>query len=145
MTVKARLIDAKDFEALATVLAENNILANGLGGLERKYFAFQDENGWRLGVGGLELYGEVGLLNAFITMSCHRNGRISGQMLEELIACAHSLGVRRLCLFSRDDDDFFIDHAFKSRPSAAAPESLRANALFKDISSNNQFMIRDLA
>lgn len=145
MTVKARLIDAKDFEALATVLAENNILANGLGGAERKYFAFQDENGWRLGVGGIELYGEVGVLNAFITMSCHRNGRMSGQMLEELIACAHALGVRRLCLFSRDDDDFFTDHAFKSRPSGAAPEPLRANALFQDVSRRSRFMMRDLA
>lgn len=138
------MIEGSDYQALATVMAENNLLENGLGGDQRKYFAFQDETGWRVGVCGLELYGDVGVLNAFITMSCHRGGLVSGQMLEELTACAYALGVRTLCLFAREDDDFFADHAFRTAAAKAVPAAIRTSARYAERDGARRFMMRDL-
>ncbi len=133
-----------DYAALAGVLAENNLLAGDLEGDNKRFYAFQDGNGWRVGVGGLELYGEAAILRSFFTMSHHRGQGLGGQMLEELLSTARQSGVRYVYLFTVEAEDFFAKHGFAPAERDTAPDAVKASRQFAEHCDNGRFMHRTL-
>lgn len=137
-------IEQADYAALAGVLAENNLLAGDLDGDNKRFYAFQDSNGWRIGVGGLELYGEAAILRSFFTMSHHRGQGLGGQMLEELLSTAKRSGVDHVYLFTTAAADFFAKHGFAPADRQTAPAAVKASRQFAEHCDNGAFMHRAL-
>jgi N-acetylglutamate synthase-like GNAT family acetyltransferase len=133
-----------DYAALAGVLAENNLLAGDLEGDNKRFYAFQDGNGWRVGVGGLELYGEAAILRSFFTISHHRGQGLGGQMLEELLSTAKQSGVRQVYLFTTEAAEFFAKHGFAPANRDSAPEAIKSSRQFAEHCTNGAFMTRSL-
>lgn len=144
MGLKVVPIPREDYDALASVLAENNLLAGDLTGENKKFFAFVDEDGWRVGVGGLEIYGDVGVLRSFCTVGCHRGQGLGGSMVEELVACARRAGVKTLYLFTNDASGFFSKFGFTPCERQDAPDTLRNSAQFMTQCTAADFMMREL-
>ncbi|TXG82827.1 MAG: hypothetical protein E6R12_10445 [Sphingomonadales bacterium] len=145
MSLKAIAIDPQEYAALATVLAESNLMAQGLGGFDRKYYAFQDTTGWRLGVSTIEIYGRHAVLGAFLTMACHRAKGLGGQMLEELLEQLRAQGVTHVWLFARDDTGFLGKHGFKPATPQMVPDALRDNGQFADACAHARLLVRPLS
>jgi N-acetylglutamate synthase-like GNAT family acetyltransferase len=142
--IQLQPIEEADFGALATVLAENNLLAGDLDGTHKRFFAFTDASGWRIGVGGLELYGQDALLRSFLTVSCHRGQGLGEQMLEELLAHARRLGIRTVYLFTESAEGFFRHCGFGDADRASAPAAMKASAQFAIHCNSATFMKRPL-
>jgi amino-acid N-acetyltransferase len=142
--LKTKAIDPADYAALATVLAENNMLADDIGDGDKYFFAFEDETGWRVGVGGLEFHGTAALLRSLLTMSCHRGMGLGGQMVEELIAHARRAGAQDVYLFTRDADAFFAKHGFSPLERDAAPEAIKSSQQFIEHCIGAHFMHRHI-
>jgi amino-acid N-acetyltransferase len=142
MGLKIIPVEQADYAALATVLAENNLLAGDLHGDNKRFFAFQDGSGWRVGVGGLELYGDVAILRSFITMAHHRGQGLGGQMLEELLSVARRTGVKDIYLFTLDAAAFFARHGFVPAERATAPAAIQGTQQFAEHCATATFMHR---
>ncbi len=134
-----------DYAALAGVLAENNLLAGDLEGDNKRFYAFVDGNGWRVGVGGLELYDDSAILRSFFTMSHHRGQGLGGQMLEELLSTANQGGVQHVYLFTLEAAEFFAKHGFAPIDRSEAPAGVQASRQFAEHCNNAAFMHRALA
>jgi amino-acid N-acetyltransferase len=144
MALKILTVAQPDYAALAAVLAENNLLAGDLQGDNKRFFAFQDDNGWRIGLGGLELYGDVAILRSFLTMAHHRGQGLGGQMLEELLSVARQLGVNDVFLFTLEAEDFFAQHGFVPADRATAPAAIQSSQQFTEHCTTASFMHREL-
>lgn len=145
MSLKTIAIDSQEFAALATVLAESNLMAQGLGGFDRQYFAFQDNAGWRLGVSTIEIYGRHAVLGAFLTMACHRGKGLGGKMLEELLQQLRTQGVTHVWLFAHEDTGFLGKHGFKPATPQMVPAELRDSGQFADACAHARLLVRALS
>ncbi|MEX6725531.1 GNAT family N-acetyltransferase [Parapedomonas caeni] len=144
MGLKVIPVGQAEYDALAGVLADNDLLAGDLGGDNQRFFAFEDDSGWRVGVGGLELYGDAAILRSFLTMSCHRGQGLGGKMLEELVARAREAGVKTLYLFTEDAAGFFTKYGFMPAERDRAPAAVRQSAQFATHCASADFLMRHL-
>lgn len=144
MSLKMVPIPREDYDALSSVLAHNTLLAGELAGDNRKFFAFVDEDGWKVAVGSLEIHGDAAILRSFLTTSCHHGQGLCGTMLEELAACARREGVKTLYLFTDDDEDIFSKFGFMPCEVRTAPDILRDSAQFTAMCKSGDFMMRPL-
>jgi amino-acid N-acetyltransferase len=142
--LKAVTIAPIDYTQLAGLLADNNMLDGDLEGDNKHFLAFVDQAGWRVGVGGLELYGENAILRSLLTINAHRGQGLGGQMVEELVDAARKLGVKRLFLFTRDAEAFFAKHNFQVIDRLAAPLAIKTSRQFITHCDNGTFMLRNL-
>jgi amino-acid N-acetyltransferase len=145
MSLRIATIDQADYAPLATVLAESNLLTGDLDGDNKRFFAFEDESGWRVGVGGLEQYGASAILRSFLTVACHRGQGLGGQMLEEVLGVAKCTGVKDVYLFTKGAESFFAKHLFKRIAREDAPFVITASKQFTEHCSNATFMHRAIA
>jgi N-acetylglutamate synthase-like GNAT family acetyltransferase len=144
MALRVRAVEQPDYAALATVLAENNLLTGDMAGENKRFFAFEDDSGWRVGVGGLEMYGEAAILRSFLTMSCHRGEGLGAQMLEEVLVAARRSGVRDVFLFTHHAAGFFEKQGFDSASREAAPAAIKSSRQFAEHCRTATFMHRHL-
>ena len=144
MGLRAVRVAEDDYRCLAELLAENNLLAGGLDGDNKQFYAFVDDSGWRVGVGGFELFGDVALLRSFLTVATHRGQGLGAQMLEELLTIAAQQGVRHVYLFTEQAAEFFEKSGFDVSERADAPPVLRENEQFRRHCTDGTFMQRAL-
>lgn len=144
MSLKMVQIPREDYDALASVLADNSLLPGDLAGNDRRFFAFVDEDGWRVAVGSLEIYGEAAILRSFLTTSCHHGQGLCGTMLEEVAACARREGIKTLYIFTDDESGIFTEFGFTPCEETTAPDVLRASEQFAMLCKSGDFMMRQL-
>jgi N-acetylglutamate synthase-like GNAT family acetyltransferase len=144
MALRARAVEQSDYAALAAVLAENNLLTGDLDGENKRFFAFEDDSGWRVGVGGLELYGAAAILRSFLTMSCHRGEGLGARMLEDLLREARRSGVQDVFLFTHAAAGFFEKQGFGLATRDDAPEAIKSSRQFAEHCRSATFMHRRL-
>jgi amino-acid N-acetyltransferase len=65
-----------------------------------------------VGVGGLEIYGDVALLRSLAVRQQERNIGIGATLLEQLMTNAHSRGVLRLVLLTTTAEHYFVRKGF---------------------------------
>lgn len=144
MPLKLLAIPPVEYDALAGLLEDNNLLASDLEGDAKRFFAFEDSHGWRIGVGGIEIAGTAGLLRSFLTMNAHRGQGLGGAMLDVLVEHVRGLGVVDLYLFTEDAAGFFAKYGFSVFDRAGAPEGIRQTRQFAIHCNQATFMHRAL-
>lgn len=123
-------ISPEDYGALESLLSENRLLAADLAGDNKCFYAFEDEDGWRIGVGGFEIYGDDALLRSLLVVEEHRDQGRGGEIVELLLDEIKALGVRRLYLFTEHAEGFFRKMGFAKTHRDDAPEPIRGSAQF---------------
>lgn len=144
MSLKMVQIPREDYDALSSVLADNSLLLGDREGSDRKFFAFVDEDGWRVAVGSLEIYGDAAILRSFLTTGCHHGQGLCGTMLEEVAASARREGIKTLYIFTDDKSGIFSDLGFTPCEENTAPDGLRASEQFAALCKSGDFMMRQL-
>ena len=145
MGLRAQQIAQQDYDCLAKLLAENALMTDDLAGENKRFFAFCDDQGWRVGVGGMEIYGDHALLRSFMTVSAHRGEGKGAEMLNLLLAQAKDAGARTIYLFTEGAEGFFAKHGFEAMPREEAPATIKTSDQYRVHCSDDAiFMTRKL-
>ncbi len=126
--VRLRSAQPEDLDTVTTLLTEAGLPTAGvsdhLGG-----FLLAEREKESVGVGGLEIYGDVALLRSLAVRQQERNSGIGATLLEQLMTNAHSRGAMRLILLTTTAEHYFarkgfirIDRSSLSGPIAGSKE-----------------------
>jgi amino-acid N-acetyltransferase len=95
------------------------------------FLAVQD--GDRVGVGGLEPYGSVGVLRSVVVAAPSRGRGVGTALCDALERRAASDGIERLYLLTTTAAAFFRDRGYDRVDRAAVPDAIRTSAEFEDL------------
>jgi N-acetylglutamate synthase-like GNAT family acetyltransferase len=95
------------------------------------HFTVARAGGRIVGVIGLELHGEDGLLRSLAVADDHRGEGIARRLYASLLGRARSLGVARLYLLTTSAQGFFEMLGFRAVDRASVPEAIRGTEEFR--------------
>jgi amino-acid N-acetyltransferase len=100
-------------------------------GPARLYVALDGDE--RVGVGGLECYGSVGLLRSVAVERSARGRGVGTTVCERLEATAREEGVEALYLLTTTASGFFADRGYVDVDRSEVPEAIRGTTEFADL------------
>lgn len=86
-----------------------------------------------IGVVGLEVYGNYGLLRSLAVPSEYRNRGIAGRLIDELKMLAGQQGIRDLFLLTETAPEYFIRQGFKKITRDEVPEEVKQSSEFSQV------------
>jgi amino-acid N-acetyltransferase len=86
-----------------------------------------------IGVNGIEIYGEDGLLRSLAVVPAFRGRGISRELNARILARAHQMGVKNLFLLTQTVENYAIKAGFHKIARDIVPESIRATLEFKSL------------
>lgn len=86
-----------------------------------------------VGCGGLEAYGEAGLVRSIAVEEAWRGRGLGRRLTERVLARAASLGLRRLCLFTMGAPNFFARFGFREVTLGDFPPAVRRSAQYRAV------------
>ncbi len=90
------------------------------------YFVVRDD-GQLVGLAGLELCGEDGLLRSVVVEPGYRGQGLANKLVEATVERARRLNLRALYLLTTTARDYFARRGFLDSPRDQAPEAIRAS------------------
>ena len=87
----------------------------------------------RVGAGGVETYGNVGLLRSVVVEQEVRGAGIGRVLCERLVERASAAGVERLYLLTTTAADFFGDLGYEEVARADVPAAVRKTSQFSEL------------
>ena len=94
-----------------------------------------------VGMVGLELFGEIGLLRSLIVDPLRRSSGVGRQLVDALEAKAAGAGARELWLLTIDAEAYFADCGYESRERGEAPRAIRQTAEFASLCPGDAFLM----
>jgi amino-acid N-acetyltransferase len=119
-----------DREAVAALLARCGLPHEDIGPHLAHFTVARDE-GRLIGVIGLEVHGQDGLLRSLAVAEEHRGEGIARRLYASLLGRARAAGVTRLFLLTTTAQGFFEMLGFRAVDREAVPEALRATEEFR--------------
>ena len=128
--------DAKEEEAIKNLLLEAGLphedVSNHL-----HHFLVAKSNDTLIGVVGLEVLGEFGLLRSLVVASPHRGKGIGKMLYERILACAHLQGIKELYLLTTTAEGLASKFGFSRVERNNTPEPIQATAEFHRLCPSN--------
>jgi amino-acid N-acetyltransferase len=110
------------------------------------YFVVREDDGRVVGVAGLELHGEDGLLRSVAVDPDYRGQGLGAALVEAVFQRAARVGLRTVYLLTTTARDYFARRGFSDCPRAAAPTGIRESWEFRTgCPSTAAFMQRAVA
>jgi amino-acid N-acetyltransferase len=109
--VRLRSARREDLDTITILLAESGLPTAGVSDHLGSFLLAEREDEC-VGVGGLEIYGDVALLRSVAVRQQERNTGIGATLLEQLMTNAHSKGVLRLILLTTTAESYFARKGF---------------------------------
>lgn len=104
------------------------------------------DNGRLVGVVGIEVYGEVGMLRSLAVAPAHRNAGLGVALVSNAEAWAGGQGVKTLYLLTTTAASFFAGLGYVAAPRSDAPAAIAATAQFAGLCpASSTFMCKVLA
>ena len=104
------------------------------------------ESGRLVGVVGIEVYGDVGMLRSLAVASARRNAGLGVSLVSNAEAWAAEQGVKALYLLTTTAAEFFARLGYEAIPRSEAPAAIAATAQFLDLCpASSTFMRKVLA
>jgi amino-acid N-acetyltransferase len=104
------------------------------------------ESGRLVGVVGIEVYGDVGMLRSLAVASARRNAGLGVSLVSNAEAWAAEQGVKALYLLTTTAAEFFASLGYEAIPRSEAPAAIAATAQFLDLCpASSTFMRKVLA
>jgi amino-acid N-acetyltransferase len=96
------------------------------------YFVVREDDGRVVGVAGLELYGEDGLLRSVAVDEDYRGQGLAAALVEAVLQRAQRVGLRSVYLLTTTSRDYFARRGFKDVAREQAPPAIRESWEFKN-------------
>jgi amino-acid N-acetyltransferase len=120
-----------DFRAILALLDEASLPTQDLGNARPVHFWVAELDGHIEGAGGLEQYGDAGLLRSLVVTHAARGTGLGIALVETLEHAAATMGVSQLVLLTRTARSFFEHRGYSVIPRESAPEGVRTSAEFR--------------
>ncbi len=95
------------------------------------YFVVREDDARVVGVGGLEVHGEYGLLRSVAVDADYRGQGIAGALVGAALERARVLGLLAVYLLTTSARDYFARHGFAACPREDAPPAVRESWEFR--------------
>jgi len=104
------------------------------------------DGGRLVGVVGIEVYGNVGMLRSLAVEPARRNTGLGVRLVSDAETRAAEQGVKTLYLLTTTAARFFAKHGYVAVPRSEAPAAIAATAQFSDLCpASSTFMRKVLA
>jgi amino-acid N-acetyltransferase len=145
MDLTYRLIDdAESFEAFRTLLKASSLPVDDLN-FNKDLLVGYFEGNILVGTGGLEVYGDYGLLRSLSVKLGIRGKSVGTNITEYLIDEAKRKKLKAIYLLTETARGFFQKMGFQDIPRDTVPEPLKASSEFSHICGNSAVaMVLDL-
>lgn len=105
-------------------------------------FVVARRGGSVIGVAGLEVHGDEGLLRSVVVADHERGGGLGRRLVAVVIAAARQRGLRGLTLLTETAPAFFPRFGFVPIERQAVPEAVRASAEFQGACPDSAVALR---
>lgn len=119
-------------DAIRALLRENALPTDDLDAA-RIGFVVAVDDGSLLGVGGVEAFGDAGLLRSLAVRSDQRGNGLGARLVGALEAHAREEGLAQLALLTTTAASFFAARGYREIARAAMPDALQASAEFRSL------------
>jgi N-acetylglutamate synthase-like GNAT family acetyltransferase len=113
LSMEPRAATAGDLEEIKGFLRRNGLPDLGVDEWVENFFIIEDEDGRWVGVAGLEVYGESGLLRSVAVDWESRKKGHGRKLVSVVVEAARSRGIRRLYLLTDDASSYFEGRGFQ--------------------------------
>jgi amino-acid N-acetyltransferase len=130
-TTSIRPATPDDFRAILALLDESSLPTQDLGNARPVHFWVAECDGRIAGAGGLEQYGDAGLLRSLVVTHAARGTGLGIALVETLENAAATMGISQLVLLTRTARSFFEHRGYSVIPRESAPDGIRTSAEFR--------------
>jgi amino-acid N-acetyltransferase len=95
------------------------------------YFVVREDDGRVVGVAGLEIHGDFGLLRSVAVDTDYRGQGLAASLVEAAMERAKKLNLRSVYLLTTTARDYFARHGFSDCPRDDAPAAIRESWEFR--------------
>ncbi|HEY4305470.1 MAG TPA: arsenic resistance N-acetyltransferase ArsN2 [Gemmatimonadaceae bacterium] len=128
--ITIRVATMSDLAAIETLLTQSELPTEGVSEALGAFLVAEAPAGI-IGVVGLELRGDYGLLRSTAVRPEWRGQRVAKRLVERLIADAKSRNIRALYLLTTTAEGYFPSLGFRMMPRDDAPEEIHATDEFR--------------
>lgn len=145
MDLTYRLIDdVEDFEAFRAQLRASNLPADDLN-FNKDLLVGYFEGNALVGTGGLEVYGEFGLLRSLSVKLGIRGKSVGTNITDYLIDEAKRRKLKAIFLLTETARGFFLKRGFQDTSRENIPDALKVSSEFSNLSAaSTNVMVLDL-
>lgn len=128
----ARTADSNDFKTVTTLLQSENLPIEDIVRELPHFFVIEDGNNV-IAVGGLEVYGNDGLVRSMIVDPNYRNRSLAAILLNKLQEYAAEQGITALYLITTTAREYFAKKGFKAIAREEVSSSLASSREFSTL------------
>jgi amino-acid N-acetyltransferase len=146
MTLRAEPARPHDLRGALDLLGRSELTDRDVSEGWGHYFVVREDDGRVVGVAGLELHGEDGLLRSVAVDPDYRGQGLARSLVEAVVQRAARVGLRAVYLLTTSARDYFARRGFSDCERAEAPALIRESWEFRSgCPSTASFMKRDVA
>lgn len=131
MTFRAEAAQPHELKAALELLRRSGLPEKDVAERWRHYFVVREDDGRVVGVGGLEVHGDDGLLRSVAVDPDYREQGLGQMLVEAAVTLARRLDLRAIYLLTTTAHDFFAKRGFADSPRDEAPEAIRSSWEFQ--------------
>jgi amino-acid N-acetyltransferase len=125
MTLRAEPARPHDLRGALDLLGRSELTEQDVAERWGHYFVVREDDGRVVGVAGLELHGEDGLLRSVAVDPDYRGQGIAASLVEAAMERAKKVSLRAVYLLTTTARDYFARRGFADCPREEAPAGIR--------------------
>lgn len=119
-------------EEAINIITASNLHASDLPGTLNNFFVYL-LNSEVIGVIGLEIYNDCGLLRSLAVSSQHQNVGIGGQLIAKIEAFASTTGLKALYLLTETAKEYFENKGYEHVARMDIPNAIKESSQFTSL------------
>jgi amino-acid N-acetyltransferase len=146
MTLRAEPARPHDLRGALDLLGRAELTEQDVAERWGHYFVVREDDGRVVGVAGLEIHGEDGLLRSVAVDTEYRGQGLAASLVEAAVERAKRVNLRAVYLLTTTARDYFVRRGFADCPREDAPAAVRESWEFRTgCPSTAAFMKRPVA
>jgi N-acetylglutamate synthase-like GNAT family acetyltransferase len=126
-----RSASAADLPAVEALLSAAGLPLAGVAEAVHRFVVAEDDAGL-VGVAGLEVHGEDGVLRSVAVAPSRRGEGLGRRLTERVLESARVAGLRRLYLLTTTAEEYFPRYGFRPIPRESASPAARESVEFRE-------------
>ena len=127
-----RTATANDLTQITSLLKQNNLPFEDCAEHLKNFIVLENEQKI-IGTGGLEIYGNIGLLRSIAVLPEFQNQGLGENIYLKIKTFARSCNINQLFLLTETADHYFAKHGFKTVNRESVPNKIRKTEQFSGL------------